>query len=271
MIIRNQADLGPIYPSHLKLFADCRRRYRWKVVERRCVAEPFSPALAKGNAAHQILKRCLDGLRQPEPSLPMDIAGLVRGRLPLEHYPSALARDADVAEVTGWVKRALGHLGPHDEVLGAELFLRRGYRGDEECAPFEAAALVDLVLLRAAPDGERYVELVDWKTGRSGWEDPFAPVIARFAAKPLIAQHLPGVQSPRVVYTWLYLAEGEPVSLELDLGLCAERWEEVKRAVGEIRAEQTWAPSPSPLCGFCPFNGNGCDAAAAPPDDGADW
>ena len=32
--------------------------------------------------------------------------------------------------------------------------------------------------------------------------------------------------------------------------------EEVERAVA---AETTWAPSPSPLCEWCPFNGNGCD------------
>ena len=32
--------------------------------------------------------------------------------------------------------------------------------------------------------------------------------------------------------------------------------EEVETAVV---AETTWAPSPSPLCERCPFNGNGCD------------
>jgi hypothetical protein len=271
MTVQKQSNLGPIYPSHIKLFTECHRRFLWKVVERRRVEEPYSPALAKGNAAHKVLKFCMSALTHPEPRLPMDIAGLVRGQLPPERYPSSLDREIDVAEVTTWVKHGLAYLGPYDDVLGAELFLRRQYQGDDSCAPFEAAALVDLVLLRASDDGERYIELVDWKTGRSGWEDPLAPVIARFVAKSLFAQHLPGVQTPQVVYTWLYLAEAEPVRLVLDIGLCAERWEEVKRMIGEIRDEEDWLPSPSPLCRFCPFNGNDCNAASAPPEDGEDW
>ena len=33
----------------------------------------------------------------------------------------------------------------------------------------------------------------------------------------------------------------------------------VKRTLAAIAAESTWAPSPSPLCEWCPFNSNGCD------------
>lgn len=267
----NQTAYGPIYPSHLKLFSECRRRFLYKIVERRRVEEPPSVALAKGNAVHSILKASLKSLMLPNPRLPLDLEGLVRGRLPLELYRSESIRQADVAEVTAWLKSAYSYLGPSDEVLGVEQFLRRRYPGDEFCEPFEAAALVDLVLLRGAPDGEPYVELIDWKTGRSGWEDPLAPVMARFVAKPLIARGLPGARNPRVVFTWNYLAEQDRVSLELDLGTCAERWEEVKRSVSEIHSEERWEPSPSPLCGFCPFNGNGCDAAMTQPDDGQLW
>lgn len=44
------------YPSQLELFQQCRRRFFLKVVERRPVDEPFSPALHKGKVAHEVLK-----------------------------------------------------------------------------------------------------------------------------------------------------------------------------------------------------------------------
>jgi hypothetical protein len=265
------APTGPHYPSHLKDFTECRRRYQLKVIERRKVDEAFSSALTKGNVAHTVLKLCADELRRTPRRHVSDLHTLVEPRLLRAPYPSDLAWRADVEEIVSWVRYGLSYL-KDTTIIGAELFLRREYPGDDECEAFTVGARIDLVLLRRDEDGEPYVEVVDYKSGRSGWEDPLAPVMARFVLKTLLRQQLPARTFSRVVYTWLYLAERAPHRLELELDLCLERWDEVKRVVAEIGAEELFPPSPSPYCRFCPYsNGNGCPIGLIEEDDGELW
>ena len=160
-------------------------------------------------------------------------------------------------EIVGWVKYGLSYIDPAAVILGAELFLKREYPGDDEIDAFPVGAVLDLVLLRRDDQDEPFLEVIDYKSGRSAWGNPLAPVIARFVLKQLIAKHLPAGCFGRVVYTELYVSEHVPRHLELDLPLCLERWEEVKRLVAEIGTEDEFPPSPSPWCRFCPFNGNG--------------
>ncbi len=264
--------LRPHYPSNLRLFAECRRHYLFKVVERRGVDEPFSTALAKGKIVHDVLKICATQLMHDAPSLPANLYALVEPRLPREQYPSALTWKSDVEEVVRWLKYALSYLDSNAIVVGAELFLSREFAGDDACAGFPIGAVLDLVLLRRDLEDEPYLEVVDYKSGRSGWEDPLAPIIARFVLKGLISRHLPAGRFGRVVYTELFLAERTPRFLELELQLCLERWEEVKLRVAEIAREEEFPPFPSPRCRFCPYNGNGCLAGfSEPEDDGELW
>lgn len=259
------------YPSQLKLFRECRRRYHLKVVERHRVDEPFSPSLEKGKVAHAVLKICADGLMRERPHLPANLADLVAPRLPRDAYPSDASWRHDTAEVINWVKYALSYLDARGEILGAELFLNRHFPSEEGHRGFSVGTVLDLVLLRHDDDGP-YIEVIDYKSGRSGRDDPLSPVIARFVLKRLIKRHLPDGGFGRVVYTELYLAEKVPRPLELDLPLCMERWEEIKCLLAEIEAEKAFPPSPSPLCGFCPFNGNGCLAAVGEQaNDGELW
>jgi hypothetical protein len=176
-----------------------------------------------------------------------------------------------VEEILAWVRYALSYIDPNAIVLGTELFLKRDYPGDDEIAAFPVGAVLDLVLLRS-DEGGPFLEVVDYKSGRTGWENPLAPVIARFVLKRLVTQHLSGDGFGRVVYTELYLAERAPRQVELDLPICLERWEEVKHLVTAIRAETVFPPSPSPMCQFCPYNGAGCLAGEdEEPDDGELW
>ena len=263
---------GPHYPSQLKLFTECRRRYLLKVVERRQVDEPFSPALAKGTAAHAVLKRCAAALMRTPAGCPADLRSLVESHLPREPYPSDLSWRADVEEIVAWVKYGLSYIDPNATILGAELFLKREYRGDDQIDAFSVGAVLDLVILRSDDEGEQFLEVVDYKSGRSGWENPLAPVITRFVLKRLIARHLPAGGFGRVVYTELYLAERPPRLLELEIQLCLERWEEIKQLIGAIGAEAAFPPSPSPLCQFCAYNGAGCLAGEDDTtDDGELW
>jgi hypothetical protein len=172
-----QVQRGPLYPSQLKLFGECRRRYFLKVVERRSGDEPFSPVPEKGKAAHAVLKVCAGELMRSERCLLADLRALVEAQLPRQPYSSDRLWRCDVAEVIAWVNYALSSLDAEALVLGAKLFLRREYTGDEEFDRFELGAVLDLVLLQHE-NGEPYVEVIDYKCGRSGWEDRLAPVVA---------------------------------------------------------------------------------------------
>jgi hypothetical protein len=75
-----------------------------------------------------------------------------------------------------------------------------------------------------------------------------------------------------VLWTELFVTERLPQTSELGLQRCLQDWEEVKRLVTEIGAEAVFSPTPSPQnCRFCPFAGNGCDAAMPEEDDGKLW
>src|SRR5215218_1972630 len=107
MTVTSPAQKRAHYPSQLKLFGDCRRRYFLKVVERRRVEEPFSSILEKGKVAHDVIKTCIQGVMQKEPRLPANLQRRVAQRLPREPYSSDLAWESDETEVVAWVKYAL--------------------------------------------------------------------------------------------------------------------------------------------------------------------
>jgi hypothetical protein len=255
------------YPTQLELFHQCRRRYLLKVVERRPLEEPFNPSLAKGIVAHDVLKFCGSELKSTA-SLPADLRSLVAPRLPREQYLTDLSWENDVSEVVEWVKFGLTYIDPYASILGVELFLDRTYRSEDRLTPVAVGVVVDLLLLRTDENGDRFLEVIDFKTGKHMDELTFAPVMARFALKRLIDRYLPGESFASVVFTALYLAKRLHRSQELTLPACLSGWEETTKTIAAIEAEEVWSPNPSPLCRWCPFNGNGCNPDG--PEVGAD-
>ncbi len=246
-----------LYPSHLELFQQCRHRFRLKVVERRPVADQPGPALAKGNAAHAVLKIC--GREWMETaSMPANLRPLVASRLLRADYASDADWERDVAEVMAWVKYGLTHLDLHATILGAEKFLERSYQPEDGSTPIPLGAVVDLILLRTDHNGARFIEVVDYKTGKNLDASLFAPVLTRFVLRPLIKRHFPGEDFFPVIFTELYLARQHVRTSELTQARCEEDWTEVKRTLAAISAESVWPATPSPLCEWCPFNLNGC-------------
>ena len=246
-----------LYPSHLELFQQCRHRFHLKVVERRPIADQAGPAIAKGNAAHAVLKICGQEWKETA-SMPADLRSLVVPRLLRADYASDADRERDVADVVEWVKYGLTYLDPYATILGVEQFLERSYRPDDGSPPIPLGVVVDLILLRTDSTGARFIEIVDYKTGRNLDGSPFAPVFSRFALRPLIKRYFPGDDFAPVLFTELYLAKQHIRTSELTLTRCLDDWEEVKRTLAAITAESTWPATPSPLCEWCPFNGNGC-------------
>src|SRR4051794_15845202 len=113
------ASHGPHYPSQLKLFGDCRKRYLLKVIERRRVEEPFSPTLEKGKVAHAVLKLCATRIMHDPAATFADLDRLVALQLPREPYPSTPSWRSDIDEVSAWITYGLAYLDPRATILGA--------------------------------------------------------------------------------------------------------------------------------------------------------
>jgi hypothetical protein len=256
--LSNSQKTRRLYPSHLERFQQCRRRYHLQMRGPRPLDQPFSAALAKGNVAHEVLKICGKEW-QESVSMPADLRSLVAPRLPRDFYPSQATWETDVDEVVEWVKYGLSYLDPYAAILGVEQFLARTFRPDDGSPPIPLGVVIDLLLLRTDSQGARFFEIIDYKTGKHLDASLFAPVMSRFVLKRLINTHLPGESFAPVVFTELYLCKRHVRTSEMTLERCLADWEEVKRTLAEISAETTWAPTPSPLCEWCAFNGNGCD------------
>ncbi len=246
-----------LYPSHLELFQQCRHRFRLKVVERRPVADQPGPALAKGNVAHAVLKICSREWMETA-SMPADLRALVAPRLLRADYASDADWERDVAEVVDWVRYGLTYLDPYAQILGVEQFLERTYFPEDGSTPIPLGAVVDLILLRTDATGAPFIEVVDYKTGKNLDASLFAPVLTRFVMRPLIKRLFPGNDFFPVLFTELYLARQHVRTSELTQARCEDDWEEITRTLAAITAEEMWPATPSPLCEWCPFNGNGC-------------
>jgi hypothetical protein len=247
-----------LFPSHLELFQQCRLRYHLKMEGQRPVDQPLSAPLAKGNVAHEVLKICGKEWQETV-SMPADLRSLVAPRLPRSNYSSQASWETDVAEVVEWVKYGLSYLDPYATILGVEQFLDRTFHPDDGSPPIPLGVVIDMLLLRTDSTGAKFIEIVDYKTGKHLDASLFAPVVSRFVLKRLITTHLPGDTFAPVVFTELYLGKRHVRTSEMTMERCLADWEEVKRTLAEISAEITWAPTPSPLCEWCPFNGNGCE------------
>lgn len=254
----NSQQARRLYPSHLELFQQCRLRYHLKMTGQRLIDQPFSAPLAKGNVAHEVLKICGKEW-QESVSMPADLRALVAPRLPRTNYPSQTTWETDVAEVVEWVKYGLSYLDPYATILGVEQFLHRPYHPNDGSPPIPLGVVIDMLLLRTDSTGAKFIEIVDYKTGKHLDASLFAPVISRFVLKRLIDTHLPGESFASVAFTELYLRKQHVRTSEMTMERCLADWEEVKHTLAEISAETTWAPTPSPLCEWCPFNGNGCE------------
>src|SRR5690606_12159449 len=88
-----------IYPSAIEQYQQCARRFYFQRVERHPTINQSSPAMAKGNAAHSVLKACGEHLKRTG-GFPTDIRQLVSVELARHPELSEGWRDGDIAELT---------------------------------------------------------------------------------------------------------------------------------------------------------------------------
>ncbi len=237
-------------PSGLSLYA-CPQRYYLQKIVHHPADEAFSPALARGKAIHRVLEACGHALRRGE-TPPGDLKARAMVALPRDGYPDERAWAEDVAAVLAQAEVGLRHLATGRRVLAVEAFLRYPYRGDAATPPFVLGATADVILEGVDDCDERFLEVIDWKTGRGRGVDLIQELALRIVAKHTYKGYA------YIVSTTAFLAEDATWSIVRDDVSCRRIWGEMKATVAAIEAEERWEPLASTRCLWCPYFRNGC-------------
>lgn len=252
-----------LYPSAIEQYQQCARRFYLQRVERHPTNNESSPAMAKGIAAHNVLRGCGEQLKRTG-GFPTDIRQLASVELARHPELSEAWRDGDIADLTQWIKFGLSSIDQHATVLVVEQFAERPLRMDNGTR-ITFGARLDLVLLRIDQTGESFIEVVDYKTGKNLDQAQFPPVLARFVLRRQIDQHLkqlPKSSFGRVIVTEIYLSREEIRRQEMTREKCIYDWDAVTHVIADLMANREWKPTPSPMCEWCPYLGNPCTVHA---------
>ncbi len=249
-----------ISPTVLRNYDMCPHRVRLAYID--AVPEPpgFNLFLSKGRIAHNLLQYSARRISHGQPVhddgkfLEMAIQ-----RLPPREFPSPAERHAHALEIVRWVRYGLDYLDRNAEYLAIERGNNRPLNVVPGLEPYGLRARPDLILLRTAADGERYVEFVDFKTGKPRDND-LVPVVTRYVSRAMLRRYVPDPTAPRMQFTFLWLDPREAQVIDLSVDFCETVWESATEAIRNLAAEREWAARPSILCRYCPYNDNACTA-----------
>jgi hypothetical protein len=241
-------------PSALNLFRKCPEAYHLRYVARQPAPEIPSPALARGIAVHDTLAACAREY-QRRGTLPTGWPARLAAQLPRAAYPEEAAWRADLAASRAQVAVGLAALAPELEVVAVERFWRWTWPGTASGAPFTLGAKVDLVLAGTDDRGARYLDIVDYATGQGRRIDRIQELVERLVVK---ANLVMGGEYAYIVSTTAWLASAASWSAVRDEDECRATWREIRGLAHAIATDPVMAPTPSALCQWCDYYGNGC-------------
>ena len=262
-VLRPYTPHHAIYPSAIEQYQQCARRFYLQRVAHHPTINQSSPAMAKGNAVHNVFKTCGEQLRRTG-SFPTEIPKLISVELARHPALSDTLLDGDIAELTDWVRFGLANIDRTAQVLGVEQFAERPIRMADDIR-ITFGAKLDLVLLRTGLNGEPFIEVIDYKSGQNLDQAQFPPVLSRFVLKRQIDQYLQLKMEKRfgrVLFTEIYLSRSEVRRQEMTREKCDHDWDALLQVVSELLSDRDWVPSPSPMCEWCPYLGNPCTVHA---------
>ena len=259
-------------PTTIKTYTRCPYRLRLHVIEHRKAPFSYNLFLDQGNIAHNLLAEVANRRKHNIPQRSEDeMHARAFRRLPMRQFPSRAAHEAATGEVMRWVRYGIGYLDPDADILAVEKPMKREW-------PWPGGPRVtvttrpDLLLLRTDVDGERFVEIIDYKTGSKEYVDEIPPVTMRYVFKTLFQELTPDTLALRVQFTYAWLAHQETHAIELTPEYCEREWAKVTGVIERVMTERAWPATPSHLCNYCPFNGNACRAFESwNPDDPEGW
>lgn len=246
-----------IYPTSLRRYLECPYRVRLEYIDRIPI-EPaaWDPVLEKGNAVHKIMETIAGHLKRNRP-IPDYIRKMVERLLPAAEYAFAAQRQQDIEDVLAWSRSAYRYLRRQPTtILVIEHFKPQRMVGTT-FAGIQVGAKADIVVRREDRSGP-YIEIIDYKTGRNREFLGHTPILSRIALRDVLKREIPGTQYPRSVFTYLWLESGEGQHIELDEAFLLHQWADVSRQLGDLLDEQSWPPSPSHRCRWCPYYRKAC-------------
>lgn len=256
-------------PSRAQDFRQCPLKFRYRTVDR--IAEPPSPAAARGTLVHTVLERLFDLPATARDERAAHALLDPAWETLVERQPAVPAMFATDAELAAW--------------LGEARSLISNYFRMENPRRLEPAArerlieveIADGILLRGFIDrvdraANGATRLVDYKTGKSPGERFTAEALFQMRFYALMMWRLEGTAPARLQL--VYLGDGRTLTLdphpddlaEFEVGLTG-LWSEIEGAArgGEFPARQ------SALCSWCSFQPL-CPVfggtVAPPPEDG---
>jgi hypothetical protein len=245
MLVQNARP--PAYtPTKLNAYRRCPAEYHARFVAKQPTRVDPNLSLVRAIGAHAVIRQALDHYRQVA-GYPIDLRDRVLAQLPADAYPTAVAREADVDVVLGWVHRALSSFDGTSTIRAVERTYEYLFPGSADVSAFILRSTIDLVLEH--PDGT--IEHIDWKTGASTWYDEIQTVVSRI----VVGRAFP---DRAVRSTTAYLGADTTRSELLTREQARPVWEEIKRIVRAMDGDSDWLPTSNPLCPNCPFYGTSC-------------
>lgn len=247
-----------ISPTALHTYDQCPRRARFKYIDKVPEASSFNLFLLKGRIAHNLLQYSATRISRREPVHDGDrFLKMAIQRLPPREFPSSEAREAHALDIVRWVAYGLDYLDREAEYLAIERGNNRLLRVVAGVNHYTLNARPDVILLRTAPDGERYVEFIDYKTGKPRTDD-VVPVVTRYVSREMLKRFVPDPTTTRMQFTYLWLDPREKQVVDLSIEFCELAWETVTEAIRSLADEREWPATPSMLCHYCAYNGHVC-------------
>jgi len=257
-----------VSPTAIRHYTTCPHRIRLQYIEKRKSPYVYNLFLDQGNIAHSLLAEIAHRRRTNTTQRSEDeMWDRTMRRLPMHEFPSRAAHESAANEVIRWVRYGVTSLDRDARILIVEKPEKRPW-------PHPGGPVLtittrpDAILLRTDADGERFVEIIDYKTGSKEYVDEIPPVTMRYVFKRLFREISPDTLSLRMQFTYVWLAHRETHEIPLTPEYCASEWQRVTGIIDQLLTERDWQPQPSHLCHYCPFNGNACSAFDAWPGMG---
>lgn len=249
-----------IYPTSLRRYLECPRRCRLEYIDRIRYERPWDRAMEVGNALHELMERIGNTLQRRQAPPPTETyRQWVETLLPEREYDDPQVRAADIDDILLW--GAVGEAYINDgetQVLIVEHYDPRRWDDPGELGSVMLGAKADLVVRRHDADGP-YLEIIDYKTGRNRDHTEFTPLLSCIALKRRIDAALRGQAEPRVVFSYLWLRDGEVDRRWQTRAEMLHRWGDLRPILMRMVHEEAWPMRPNPrICTSCPYLNREC-------------